>query len=828
MTGSNERSRRLAARIRGSTWYALALGLGLFAPALITGSLGNLSRALNGMLAVASLVLLAVLWPRRPKRLPAWRIGLSLVIMAASLLIVARGEPLGVLGAALFLFGLCLLPLEDSGIASALLLTTLLFALYRTLVAYIPALWHAEQWLSISFSWFVGVGLMLGPTALGLPLFVLFALYALSAFLLSLAPPCADSGGAPSDPPRRKPWKSILILAAWLLFLVLALVGYIWLQPPLGSLVLTYWPAPPTASSTPQPPPTLSYQDSQLLLFGLLWLVSALASQGLRPRPLQLTPRTGATKWAATGLVLLTLAALVLTLDPPLRPHRGVILFYDTGHLEWGRPTFGRYGPHSGGTFGLWPDYLSAYGYEARIGLLTAENLEDARVAVLINLPAMLSDEDKERLLTFVEEGGALLIWGEHTGVGDIREPINDLLSQVPIRLKFDSAVPARQGWAEGLTLLPYPAVYDVRDPVDLVIAVGASLRISPPASPFIVGRFGHSDEGDLTNRALNYVGDMRYNPGERLSDVVLAAEADYGRGRIAVVGDTTPLGSVNLMTAMPFQIRLLDWLTAQSPATWHTLLRNGWLAGLLLAGAIVCLALGWSRTTLAAAALALGLTLALTTGLNRARSAPPPPTGSIAYVDISHQERLDRLLWEDTSIGGLAYNLVRNGTLPLLLRDLDPETLASAELLVVIAPGDRFSAREIDAIANWVEDGGRLLVAAGWEESDASQDLLAPFGLEVGHIPLGPVEVEREPGTVRFHEAWPVLAQQADAQTIVEGYGYPLALYQPWGKGGVALIGDSAILLGDNLEGQDSYQEGNILLLRDILQGYLGVGGEP
>jgi hypothetical protein len=251
-------------------------------------------------------------------------------------------------------------------------------------------------------------------------------------------------------------------------------------------------------------------------------------------------------------------------------------------------------------------------------------------------------------------------------------------------------------------------------------------------------------------------------------------------------------------------------------------------LAALLLVGAGICLWLGRSRLVWAGAALLIGLTLILTGHLNTMRSAPLLPTGPIAYVDVSHQERFDRLLWEQSSIGGLDYNLVRNGALPLLLREIDAEALDRADLLIIIAPGKRFSTREVETISRWVEGGGRLLASVGFEESEASQALLAPFGLAVEHIPLGPAEVEREAGMVRFHEAWPVNATGSKAQALLEGYGYPLAVYQPWGEGGVVLIGDSAFLLGGTLEGQTAYREGNILWLRDILQDYLGLGDAP
>jgi hypothetical protein len=43
-----------------------------------------------------------------------------------------------------------------------------------------------------------------------------------------------------------------------------------------------------------------------------------------------------------------------------------------------------------------------------------------------------------------------------------------------------------------------------------------------------------------------------------------------------------------------------------------------------------------------------------------------------------------------------------------------------------------------------------------------------------------------------------------------------------------VVLIGDSAFLLGSSLEGETEFEEGNILLLRDIMQQTFGFGGEP
>ena len=67
--------------------------------------------------------------------------------------------------------------------------------------------------------------------------------------------------------------------------------------------------------------------------------------------------------------------------------------------------------------------------------------------------------------------------------------------------------------------------------------------------------------------------------------------------------------------------------------------------------------------------------------------------------------------------------------------------------------------------------------------------------------------------------------ASRPSAETLVESYGLPLVIYQPWGQGGVLLIGDSEFLLGGNLEAETTYREGNILFLRQVLEDYLGLG---
>ena len=270
-----------------------------------------------------------------------------------------------------------------------------------------------------------------------------------------------------------------------------------------------------------------------------------------------------------------------------------------------------------------------------------------------------------------------------------------------------------RRGWRCGPTRRPQ----GIQNPIDLVMAVGASLRIEPPARPLIVGRFGHSDRGDGDNRARNYVGDMRYNRASSWATWCWPPSLRYGSGQIVVLGDTTPLGSVNLMTAMPFHARLLDWVTAERISSLGS----------------CCCSNGW----LAAAAVRRGRSLfggrqeparpgrggsgtgpdpdADERGSMRPRVRQLKPQGRIAYVDVSHQERFDRMLWED--------DLHRRAGLqpgpqwrpaPAAARDRCRRPGLRQSCWWSLRQASRFSAQEVETINRWVRRGGRLLVSAG------------------------------------------------------------------------------------------------------------------
>jgi hypothetical protein len=194
-----------------------------------------------------------------------------------------------------------------------------------------------------------------------------------------------------------------------------------------------------------------------------------------------------------------------------------------------------------------------------------------------------------------------------------------------------------------------------------------------------------------------------------------------------------------------------------------------------------------------------------------------------IAYVDLSHLERVNQDLWgEPDGFGGLIYNLVRNGCFPEVLKTFSTQRISRATVLILIAPAKPFSLDEIEVIEAFIRRGGHLILTVGWEEKHGSQGLLDRFRITISNTPLGRVPPEQNAEGIFFYEAWPVIAAQEKAEHLCTVWGYPVMVFCPYGRGGVVVVGDSSFLLNRNLEGLDNYLVPNIEALRDLFSTHL------
>lgn len=725
--------------------------------------------------------------------------------------------PVNIMGVAVALAGLALArPGEQGRPLLAAAAAAAVLGVYRLALASVPALWLGAD----SAGRVVG---RLGGALAGEPLWV-GATFGGLDFLVAMAA-FAATWLARAAPPRwpRALWTAAAILIGHLAYLI--------------ALALS----PRLLEALPEAKPGDPWTFSAALRSLVPWNVPALAAAlhgtvaalllRWTPRavvePREASPRTRLRlAAAAAGLALLLPVLTTLCWGKASLDGRKIVL-YEKGFLNWLKPAHGEYGRLSIGMYGLLPTFIESLGARCLVSPdLSEKDLADADAVVLLFPNAPWKDGQLERLWAVARRGGALLVFGEHTILErDGGNRFNDALAPTAMRVRYDSAMFEVGGWLQSYEPLAHPATAGVGDERNQFgVVIGASVAARWPARPILAGRWGWADPGDPgSGEAM--MGNRRYDAGEKLGDLVLAAEQPLGKGRVIAFGDTSTMTNGITVGAHVFSSRLLAYAAggASSPQTlWRQ------VAGLLAAAGLV-LALGiraepW-RVALAAAVLSLSLAACAAASRRAAEVLPDGRLRSpnnLAYLDAAHIGAHSDESWRPDGTMGLVMTLMRNGYLTLGLPELTSERLSRAALLVSIAPAKAFTRRERQAVHRFVQQGGIFICTVGYGDDAPSRRLLEEFGLHVGRARTGPGRFADEPAPlghfkspyvntgeymchVRFHAAWPIGATVPDVRPIAYGPKDTTVIYlRRVGRGKVVLVGDTGFAMNKNLERED------------------------
>lgn len=562
-----------------------------------------------------------------------------------------------------------------------------------------------------------------------------------------------------------------------------------------------------------------------------------------------------------TIIFLLVLISMILMFVSPsqLLPIKGKrILFYGENMLgTWDVPEYGKYGELAAGMFGLLPYYLETYGYNCTIftknlsiflernqpiyenltryvnlteyvnfvesEMVTPDILKGFDVFVVINLNTSFSDEEKKAIWGFVEEGGSLLVLGDHTGMDNLMSSLNDLIRGNGITIRFDSAMPLDQmnSWLTCYHKMDSPLTFGLSDE-EIEISIGASLNITPPAYPVITGDFAFSDYGDITNAEKAFLGDYRYNKGELLGEVVLVAGCYYGKGRVLVFGDTTTFQNPSLPLSHRFVSRVFNWLV------------NGSTAGIDISKQTISLilfifafVLSFKNKEFRAVPPALLIGIFISIILNSYLIIDASPSGPLIYVDSSHTNSFSISTFNSNSLSGTMINFARNGYLPVLLNEFNQEKINKASILLIVAPNKPISDGETDTIMKFIKDGGLVILSAGYRCRDAVKPLLDAFKLDINNVPLGPVpyveeNLEEHQLEPKFVDAWPIIVMNKSAVSYydlyIENQTYTLITFIKYEKGGFILVADNEFFLDKNVETTNSIWPGNVQFIKSMI----------
>ncbi|MGD0901120.1 MAG: DUF4350 domain-containing protein [Thermoguttaceae bacterium] len=524
------------------------------------------------------------------------------------------------------------------------------------------------------------------------------------------------------------------------------------------------------------------------------------------------------------------------------------VLAYETGGVEWGFPT----GPAATQpSFGLLAPLVESLGGRfTRSDSLDGNRLDEADVLLLLppgpkglsswrappdlgpdepRRPLLFSQENQDKILDFVRRGGTLLVAASpERHPGALENVFNDLLGPTGIHIEDQAVRPLTPRWEDNIRAAVPAGRGGLAAGGGVGLDRGASLRIAWPAGPLVIGRWGWGEPAGGPPRGGAYA------LGQRLGDLVLAAQRRLGQGRVVVLGDAMCLSSRSLPSSYAFVGRLLGSPAAKTDgpmALWRQ-----WLA---LAALTALVGLAWradtphqeqsGRLAVTAGVLAVALAGCTVAGDNiaaqmRPEGRPQSPR-PVVYVDASHLAAAAIDPDRDDGLGQWFDILGHDGYLPLWAPDLSPARLRRAAMLVSIAPARPLGSDELSSVQGFVEGGGTLLAMVGAEEAGPSLPLLAQFDLSVApvsdspepeHEPLGGgntyvtqsyADAAGEGAEAQFYAPWAATATVQAAEPLFWSgtpQTPPSIVYQRVRSGAVVLVADTYFATNKNFDAEE------------------------
>ncbi len=577
------------------------------------------------------------------------------------------------------------------------------------------------------------------------------------------------------------------------------------------------------ASSTPHATVIGVFARGPLLLLILGALLPRLPGGAPRRRTPSVPRRAIGAIGAGAGGAILAAALIAAGASSGAR-RGGDVVLRGSDAYDMQVPAPGRYGTATAGMFGMLPRYLALDGHRTRVEQppLDPASLAGATVAVVIMPTSRLDAAEKAAIYAFVERGGSLLVMGDHTDLLSTMAPINELTGRFGLRLRFDSAFAAREQWAGCLAAAgPYSVT---------AVGTGASLEIRGGAHPILRAPYAFSDAGDRANAGqAAFSGDRRWRAGEQVGDLVLAAAAHSGRGRVVLFGDTSIFQNIMLPWSYEPVAALFVVLARERNSRARPVAAAAVVGAVAQAGMALC-GRAAATTTLATALLAQAVAGAFMTEPGPAfRLGLAERAERVALIDDAHKNRYARHLWRDRSIGGLVINLERLGMVPIVSRHGFERGLPEGSLAVLIEPRAPLSAAEIARLTEHRARGGTLLVAASGHADRELSDLLAPQGIRIRRLPLGPVPVRadldqesyaRAMLQPQFRDAWPIEGP-AGMKSHYAAFGHAIVVDAPRAEassGRLIVLGDPDFLTDRVLENETTAWPGNVAFLERLL----------
>lgn len=322
-------------------------------------------------------------------------------------------------------------------------------------------------------------------------------------------------------------------------------------------------------------------------------------------------------------------------------------------------------------------DHLEANGYpwsSIRERTLSAERLEGYD-ALFINLLSSrypdFTEEEVEVIKDYVRGGGGLFLIADHTNVYRHAERANRFLIPMGLEITYHSALDTAENSVSGLGWIAIDNLeeHPTNAGVDMISFQTGGPVQAVSADGTVTARTSERGFGDLwiEENGGGFYGDWRRTDEELepLGNVPVVAAAEYGEGRVVVVGDQNIYGDAWLHFGDNFKhaLNIFEWVTKNEGA--EVPLRDTPTSGTPLAIDI------------------------------KHNGYAPGDSGSRGYYSFFVNFNRDQTV---TATGVLRYS-------------------GQEQAIVFPSPDDEFTDDELDSIRGYLDDGKRVVILADARE---------------------------------------------------------------------------------------------------------------
>jgi uncharacterized membrane protein len=462
--------------------------------------------------------------------------------------------------------------------------------------------------------------------------------------------------------------------------------------------------------------------------------------------------------------------------------------------------------------------------------VISIELLDDIDVILLININKTFNYFELDILWSFVENGGSLVVVGDHTNARGIQNSSNILIKKFDMEFNFDTAIPIDllNEWETCIDLPSNVLSNNIINIYEMQIELGASLKIGPNSHPIILGKYSFSDKGNEKKESFGYLGNLSYDYGEQIGDIVLAAYSNYGNGKAIVFGDS----SIFENAALPYSFSFLsNSFTDIEIYNYESII----LISMLIISTFIIILIAYKEikmikkltvyTILISFILIFSIVI-ITNDLQESNNNNIK--NNVIYIDYSHNELFNIKPKTANSLSGFMLNSFRNKYLPIINDKLSDKYIEDNNIIVFQAPTEKISIDDVKYLNQYIENGGCVFLFSGYENRDSIYELLNNFNIDIIPIALGSVPyIEgysyENISYPRFVDAWPIdISKQPNSEILygvtINNETYIIAVNIPIKSGNFIFISDSKFLLDSNIEDQFSYWNGNIYFIYEIL----------